>query len=106
MAYDKEIESIVFSYLDGNDYDTFQDKYDFFLVNQKDPDYFDFRYNFEKKTLEFHDNVIRELKKYFRLRYADADYLIEKWFIQKYGFEVEDNIKPWVTTFRIYRDRK
>lgn len=106
MAYDEQIESVVFAYLDGNDYDTFQDKYDFFLVNQEDPDYFDFRYNFEKKTLEFHDNVIRELKKYFRLRYVDADYLIVKWFAQKYGFEVEDSIKPWVTTFRIYRDRK
>ena len=106
MAYDEQIESVVFAYLDGNDYDTFQDKYDFFLVNQEDPDYFDFRYNFEKKTLEFHDNVIRELKKYFRLRYVDADYLILKWFAQKYGFEVKDSIKPWVTTFRIYRDRK
>lgn len=106
MAYDEQIESVVFAYLDGNDYDTFQDKYDFFLVNQEDPDYFDFRYNFEKKALEFHDNVIRELKKYFRLRYVDADYLIVKWFVQKYGFEVKDNIKPWVTTFKIYRDRK
>ena len=106
MAYDKEIESIVFSYLDGLDYDTFQDKYDFFLVNHDNPDMFDFRYNFEKKTLEFHDDVIRELKKYFKLRYTDADYLIEQWFVKRYGFEVEDNIKPWVTTFRIYRDRK
>ena len=66
MAYDEQIEPVVFAYLDGNDYETFQDKYDFFLVNQKDPDYFDFRYNFEKKALEFHDDVIRELKKYFR----------------------------------------
>jgi len=105
MGYSNEIKPIVFAYLDGNDYDTFQDKYDFFLVNQKDADYFDFRYNFEKKTLEFHDDVIRELKKYFKLRYVDADELIEEWFVNKYGFEVEDNIKPWLTTFKIYRDR-
>lgn len=104
MAYDKKIEPIIFEFLDDLNYETYQDKDYFYLVNQNDSDFFDFKYDFEKRTLEIHNNVIYDLKDFFKLRYIDADYIIEKWFVKKFGLEVDDNIKPWVTTFRIYRD--
>jgi len=84
---DKDLERVIFSYLDGQDFVVIKMKYRIYFVNSEDDEFAQIKYLPKDRWCTIHYDLAEEVSKFFSLDYGDSISVINKWIEDKLGIK-------------------
>ena len=84
---ESKLDSIVFKYLDNQDFVVIKMKNRLYYVNSEDDEYAQVRYHPKDRWCTIHYDLADEVSKFFSLDYEDSINLINKWIEDKLGIK-------------------
>jgi len=84
---ESKLDSIVFKYLDNQDFVVIKMKNRLYYVNSEDDEYAQVRYHPKDRWCTIHYDLADEVSKFFSLDYGDSINLINKWVENKLGIK-------------------
>ena len=84
---DKDLERVIFSYLDSQDFVVIKMKNRLYYVNSEDDEYAQVRYHPKDRWCTIHYDLVDEVSKFFSLDYEDSINVINKWIENKLGIK-------------------
>ena len=82
-----KLDSIVFKYLDNQDFVVIKMKNRLYYVNSEGDEYAQVRYHPKDRWCTIHYDLVDEVSKFFSLNYEDSINLINKWIENKLGIK-------------------
>lgn len=87
LITESKLDSIVFKYLDNQDFVVIKMKNRLYYVNSEDDEYAQVRYHPKDRWCTIHYDLVDEVSKFFSLDYEDSINLINKWIENKLGIK-------------------
>ena len=87
LITESKLDSIVFKYLDNQDFVVIKMKNRLYYVNSEDDEYAQVRYHPKDRWCTIHYDLADEVSKFFSLDYGDSINLINKWVENKLGIK-------------------
>ena len=87
LITESKLDSIVFKYLDNQDFVVIKMKNRLYYVNSEDDEYAQVRYHPKDRWCTIHYDLVDEVSKFFSLDYEDSINLINKWVENKLGIK-------------------
>jgi len=84
---ESKFDSIVFKYLDNQDFVVIKMKNRLYYVNSEDDEYAQIRYHPKDRWCTIHYDLADEVSKFFSLDYEDSINVINKWIENKLGIK-------------------
>lgn len=84
---ESKLDSIVFKYLDNQDFVVIKMKNRLYYVNSEGDEYAQVRYHPKDRWCTIHYDLADEVSKFFSLDYEDSINLINKWVENKLGIK-------------------
>jgi DNA polymerase III sliding clamp (beta) subunit (PCNA family) len=84
---ESKLDSIVFKYLDNQDFVVIKMKNRLYYVNSEDDEYAQVRYHPKDRWCTIHYDLADEVSKFFSLDYEDSINVINKWVENKLGIK-------------------
>ena len=85
LITESKLDSIVFKYLDNQDFVVIKMKNRLYYVNSEDDEYAQVRYHPKDRWCTIHYDLVDEVSKFFSLDYGDSINVINKWIENKFG---------------------
>ena len=82
---DKDLERVIFSYLDGQDFVVIKMKNRLYYVNSENDEYAQVRYHPKDRWCTIHYDLVEEIGKFFSLDTYQSIGVINKWVENKLG---------------------
>ena len=87
LITESKLDSIVFKYLDNQDFVVIKMKNRLYYVNSEGDEYAQVRYHPKDRWCTIHYDLVDEVSKFFSLDYEDSINLINKWIENKLGIK-------------------
>jgi len=87
LITESKLDSIVFKYLDNQDFVVIKMKNRLYYVNSEDDEYAQVRYHPKDRWCTIHYDLVDEVSKFFSLDYGDSINVINKWIENKLGIK-------------------
>ena len=84
---ESKLNSIIFDYLDNQDFVVIKMKNRLYYVNSEDDEYAQIRYHPKDRWCTIHYDLADEVSKFFSLDYEDSINVINKWIENKLGIK-------------------
>ena len=82
---DKDLERVIFSYLDGQDFVVIKMKNRLYYVNSENDEYAQVRYHPKDRWCTIHYDLVEEIGKFFSLDTYQSIGVINRWVENKLG---------------------
>ena len=82
---DKDLERVIFSYLDGQDFVVIKMKNRLYYVNSENDEYAQVRYHPKDRWCTIHYDLVEEIGKFFSLDTYQSIGVINRWVEDKLG---------------------
>jgi hypothetical protein len=92
---DSQLESVIFLYLDNQDFIPIEKGDNIYFVNSKGDEYAQIRYDKDDGWCGIYDRLINEISSFFSLEESDSEQVICRWVENILQMSVTDN--PWPT---------
>ena len=87
LITESKLDSIVFKYLDNQDFVVIKMKNRLYYVNSEGDEYAQVRYHPKDRWCTIHYDLVDEVSKFFSLDYGDSINVINKWIENKLGIK-------------------
>ncbi len=87
LITESKFDSIVFKYLDNQDFVVIKMGNRLYYVNSEDDEYAQVRYHPKDRWCTIHYDLVDEVSKFFSLDYGDSINVINKWIENKLGIK-------------------
>ena len=87
LITESKLDSIVFKYLDNQDFVVIKMKNRLYYVNSEGDEYAQVRYHPKDRWCTIHYDLADEVSKFFSLDYGDSINVINKWIENKLGIK-------------------
>jgi hypothetical protein len=87
LITESKLDSIIFKYLDNQDFVVIKMSNRLYYVNSEDDEYAQVRYHPKDRWCTIHYDLADEVSKFFSLDYEDSISVINKWIENKLGIK-------------------
>ena len=87
LITESKLDSIIFDYLDNQDFVVIKMSNRLYYVNSEDDEYAQIRYHPKDRWCTIHYDLADEVSKFFSLDYEDSINVINKWIENKLGIK-------------------